>query len=108
MAPRRAAICRGRGPADRRALRASRRHFFLEVFGPIIEGLGFLTFLAAVVLGRASMPYVLAFLAVAFTFGIARLSTHWRIRGMVAKLGGAESWGAVERKGLRPVGAGPA
>jgi hypothetical protein len=45
--------------------------FFLEVFGPIIEGLGYLTFLLAVVLGRASMPYVLAFLAVAFAFGIA-------------------------------------
>jgi cellulose synthase/poly-beta-1,6-N-acetylglucosamine synthase-like glycosyltransferase len=45
--------------------------FFLEVFGPIIEGLGYVTFLTAVVLGRASMPYVLAFLAVAFAFGIA-------------------------------------
>ena len=119
--------------------------FFLEVFGPIIEGLGYLTFLAAVVLGRASMPYVLAFLAVAFAFGIAlsfaavgleelsfrryprvrdllrllgvaitenvgyrQLSTYWRIRGMVSKLGGAKAWGAMERKGFRPVGAGPA
>jgi cellulose synthase/poly-beta-1,6-N-acetylglucosamine synthase-like glycosyltransferase len=45
--------------------------FFLEVFGPIIEGLGYLTFIAAVLLGRASTPYVLAFLAVAFAFGIA-------------------------------------
>jgi len=45
--------------------------FFLEVFGPIIEGLGYMTFLAAVLLGRASMPYVLAFLAVAFALGIA-------------------------------------
>ena len=119
--------------------------FFLEVFGPIIEGLGYLTFIIAVVLGRASMPYVLAFLAVAFAFGIAlsfaavgleelsfrryprlrdllrllgvaimenvgyrQLSTYWRIRGMVSKLGGARAWGAMERKGFRPAGAGPA
>jgi cellulose synthase/poly-beta-1,6-N-acetylglucosamine synthase-like glycosyltransferase len=46
-------------------------YFFLEVLGPIIEGFGYLTFVAAVILGRASMPYVLAFLAVAFVFGIA-------------------------------------
>lgn len=58
-------------------LHASRRHFFLEVFGPIIEGLGY-------------------------------LSTYWRIRGMVSKLGGARAWGGMERKGSRPVGAGPA
>ena len=118
--------------------------FFLEVFGPIIEGLGYLTFIIAVVLGRASLPYVLAFLAVAVAFGIAlsfaavgleelgfrryprlrdllrllgvavtesfgyrQLSTFWRIRGMVSKLGGAKAWGAMERKGFRPVGAGP-
>jgi hypothetical protein len=46
-------------------------YFFLEVFGPIIEGLGYVTFLAAVVLGRVSMPYFLAFFSVAFAFGIA-------------------------------------
>jgi cellulose synthase/poly-beta-1,6-N-acetylglucosamine synthase-like glycosyltransferase len=45
--------------------------FFLEVFGPIIEGLGYVTFVVAVVLGRASIPYVAAFVAVAFAFGIA-------------------------------------
>jgi cellulose synthase/poly-beta-1,6-N-acetylglucosamine synthase-like glycosyltransferase len=45
--------------------------FFLEVFGPIIEGLGYVTFPTAVVLGRTSLPYVIAFLAVAFAFGIA-------------------------------------
>ena len=45
--------------------------FFLEVFGPIIEGLGYVAFLVAVILGRASMPYVVAFLAVAFALGIA-------------------------------------
>ncbi len=46
-------------------------YFFLEVFGPIIESVGYVTFLVALVLGRASMPFVLAFLAVAFAFGIA-------------------------------------
>jgi cellulose synthase/poly-beta-1,6-N-acetylglucosamine synthase-like glycosyltransferase len=113
--------------------------FFLEVFGPIIEGLGYLTFLAAVLLGRASMPYVVAFLAVAFALGLAlsfaaigleelsfrryprfrdilrllavavienvgyrQLSTYWRIRGMVSKLRGTHSWGAMERRGFRP------
>jgi cellulose synthase/poly-beta-1,6-N-acetylglucosamine synthase-like glycosyltransferase len=45
--------------------------FFLEVFGPIIEGLGYVAFLVAVILGRASMPYVVAFVAVAFALGIA-------------------------------------
>lgn len=44
---------------------------FLEVFGPIIESVGYVTFIGALVLGRASMPFVLAFLAVAFAFGIA-------------------------------------
>ena len=46
-------------------------YFFLEGFGPIIESFGYVTFMVAVILGRASMPFVLAFLAVAFAFGIA-------------------------------------
>ncbi len=46
-------------------------YFFLEVLGPVIESLGYLTFVAALVLGRASTPYVLAFLAVAFALGIS-------------------------------------
>lgn len=46
-------------------------YFFLEVFGPIIESVGYVTFLVALVLGRTSLPFVLAFLAVAFAFGIA-------------------------------------
>jgi len=45
--------------------------FFLEVFGPIIECLGYLTFVLAVLLSRASMPCVIAFLAVTFAFGTA-------------------------------------
>jgi cellulose synthase/poly-beta-1,6-N-acetylglucosamine synthase-like glycosyltransferase len=120
-------------------------YFFLEVLGPIIESIGYVTFVAALLLGRASMPYVLAFLAVAFAFGIAlsfaavgleelsfrryprfgdlvrllgvaivenvgyrQLSTYWRVRGMLSKLTGARSWGAMERKGFQVTSAGPA
>ena len=91
------------------------------------------------------MPYVAAFLAVSFVFGIAlsfaavgleelsfrryprfgdllrllgvaitenfgyrQLSTYWRIRGMVSKLGGARGWGAMERKGFQATSSGPA
>ena len=46
-------------------------YFFLEVLGPVIEGLGYLSFATALVLGRASPPYVLAFLSVAFALGIS-------------------------------------
>jgi hypothetical protein len=46
-------------------------YFFLEVIGPIIESFGYVAFVTAILLGRASMPYVVAFLAVAFAFGIA-------------------------------------
>lgn len=46
-------------------------YFFLEVLGPVIEAVGYVTFIAAVLLGRASGPYVLAFLAVAFALGIS-------------------------------------
>ena len=45
--------------------------FFLEVLGPIIEGMGYVTFVTAILLGRASAPYVLAFLAVALTLGVS-------------------------------------
>jgi cellulose synthase/poly-beta-1,6-N-acetylglucosamine synthase-like glycosyltransferase len=46
-------------------------YFFLEVVGPVIEALGYVTFIAALLLGRASGPYVIAFLAVALALGIA-------------------------------------
>ncbi len=46
-------------------------YFFLEVIGPVIEALGYVTFIAALLLGRASAPYVIAFLAVAFALGIS-------------------------------------
>ncbi|MEM7414993.1 MAG: glycosyltransferase [Gemmatimonadota bacterium] len=111
--------------------------FFLEVLGPIIEGLGYFTFLLSIALGRASGAYVAAFLAVAFALGISlsfaavgleelsfrrypryrdlltllviaivenvgyrQLSMWWRLRGMVSKFRGAQSWGAMERKGF--------
>lgn len=45
--------------------------FFLEVLGPIIEGMGYVTFVTAILLGRASAPYVLAFLAVALALGVS-------------------------------------
>lgn len=111
--------------------------FFLEVLGPLIEAAGYVTFIAALLLGRASPEYVLAFLAVAFALGISlsfaavgleelsfrryprtrdlitllviaivenvgyrQLSIWWRLRGMVSKLRGTQSWGAMERKGF--------
>jgi len=45
--------------------------FFLEMLGPVIEGLGYGAFALSVVTGRASTSYVVAFLAVAVVFGIA-------------------------------------
>ena len=45
--------------------------FFLEMLGPVIEGLGYVTFVLAIVLGRASWAYIWAFLAVALALGIA-------------------------------------
>lgn len=111
--------------------------FFLEVLGPVIESVGYVTFIAALALGRASTAYVLAFLAVAFALGISlsfaavgleelsfrryprmrdlltllvlaiaenvgyrQLSIWWRLRGMISKLRGEVSWGAMERKGF--------
>ncbi|MEQ9569098.1 MAG: glycosyltransferase [Longimicrobiales bacterium] len=45
--------------------------FFLEMLGPIIEGLGYLAFGATILAGRASFAYVAAFLAVAVVLGVA-------------------------------------
>ena len=44
--------------------------FFLEMIGPVVEALGYFAFLVTVLAGRASPVYVLAFLGVAFGFGI--------------------------------------
>ncbi len=45
--------------------------FFLEMLGPVIEGVGYITFVIAVLMGRTSAAYIGAFLAVALAFGIA-------------------------------------
>jgi len=44
--------------------------FFLEMLGPLIEFFGYLSFILAVVLGRASGPYIVVFLMAAFVFGV--------------------------------------
>jgi hypothetical protein len=45
--------------------------FFLEMLGPVIEALGYVSFAVVVVSGRANYPYVLAFLMVAILLGVA-------------------------------------
>ena len=44
--------------------------FFLEMLGPLVEGLGYASFLVTLLAGRASTLYVTAFLAVAIVLGI--------------------------------------
>lgn len=44
--------------------------FFLEMLGPLIEFFGYLSFILAVVLGRASGPYIIVFFMAAFVFGV--------------------------------------
>ncbi|MCH7528659.1 MAG: glycosyltransferase family 2 protein, partial [Candidatus Marinimicrobia bacterium] len=44
--------------------------FFMELLGPVIELFGYFTFTAALILGRASGPYILAFFMAAFAFGV--------------------------------------
>jgi cellulose synthase/poly-beta-1,6-N-acetylglucosamine synthase-like glycosyltransferase len=45
--------------------------FFLEMLGPVIEALGYVSFVAAVAMGRADWPYIAAFLGVAVVLGVA-------------------------------------
>lgn len=45
--------------------------FFLEMLGPIVEGLGYVAFAATVLSGRASLLYIAAFLGVAVLLGVA-------------------------------------
>lgn len=45
--------------------------FFLEMFGPALETLGYVTFGVTVLGGRADATYVLAFIALAVVFGLA-------------------------------------
>ena len=44
--------------------------FILEMLGPLIEFFGYMMFILALALGRASGPYILAFLMAAIVFGI--------------------------------------
>jgi cellulose synthase/poly-beta-1,6-N-acetylglucosamine synthase-like glycosyltransferase len=44
---------------------------FLEMLGPVIEMSGYIAFLVTLIAGRASLPYVVAFLSLAILFGIA-------------------------------------
>ena len=45
--------------------------FFLEMCGPAVEALGYISFTVTILLGRASMFYVVAFLSVSVAFGVA-------------------------------------
>lgn len=45
--------------------------WFLEGFGPVIEILGYVAFVVAVVLGWTSWPFIIGFLLLAFFFGVA-------------------------------------
>jgi cellulose synthase/poly-beta-1,6-N-acetylglucosamine synthase-like glycosyltransferase len=45
--------------------------WFLEGLGPAVEFLGYIAFAVAVAMGWVSVPYVLAFLTLAFVFGVA-------------------------------------
>jgi cellulose synthase/poly-beta-1,6-N-acetylglucosamine synthase-like glycosyltransferase len=43
--------------------------FFLEMIGPVVEGVGYILFLITLLAGKASTLYLWAFLGVAFLFG---------------------------------------
>jgi len=44
--------------------------FILELFGPLIELFGYLMFFLTMGLGRASAPYIIAFIMAALVFGV--------------------------------------
>jgi cellulose synthase/poly-beta-1,6-N-acetylglucosamine synthase-like glycosyltransferase len=44
--------------------------FFLEMMGPVVEGLGYVSFLLTLLAGKAPLPYVIAFLSVALALGM--------------------------------------
>ena len=44
--------------------------FFLEMLGPVIEFLGYVAFVLSIILGIASLEYVITFLLVAVVFGV--------------------------------------
>lgn len=45
--------------------------YFLELYGPLIEGAGYIAFIITVLFGEPSLLYVAAFLALALAFGVA-------------------------------------
>jgi cellulose synthase/poly-beta-1,6-N-acetylglucosamine synthase-like glycosyltransferase len=45
--------------------------FFLEMLGPVIEGLGYLAFAVSVIMGWANTLFIVAFLGVAVVLGVA-------------------------------------
>lgn len=45
--------------------------FFLEMLGPVVEAMGYLTFALAFILGRYALLHAIAFIMVAIVFGIA-------------------------------------
>ena len=45
-------------------------YFFLEMIGPLVEGLGYYFFVLTLIGGRASPLFVTAFLTVAIVFGV--------------------------------------
>lgn len=44
--------------------------FFLEMLGPVVEGLGYVAFLVTVLMGWASFEYAVAFFLVAVVLGV--------------------------------------
>ncbi len=46
-------------------------YFFLEMFGPVIEFLGYIAFIFTIIIGEASALYIGAFFMLAFIFGVA-------------------------------------
>jgi cellulose synthase/poly-beta-1,6-N-acetylglucosamine synthase-like glycosyltransferase len=46
-------------------------YYFLEMWGPVIEALGYLVFVPSVLMGAVSAAYVAAFLALSVVFGVA-------------------------------------
>lgn len=45
-------------------------YYFLEMLGPVIEGVGYVAFGVTVALGLATLPYIVAFLGLAVVLGI--------------------------------------
>ncbi|MEW6238546.1 MAG: glycosyltransferase [Candidatus Omnitrophota bacterium] len=46
-------------------------YFFLEGLGPVIEFMGYISFLITLIIGAASPYYIAGFISVAFVFGVA-------------------------------------